>query len=164
MAKIKQELPENVRVAGLTVVGDIIYLAISPDIADGLSDAEFESLKELGPAFFELYMLTDRLGAMPEGAKLPPGFAEHFKNDVLPNIEKVRNDPSAREQVRSEIRDTLKSPAKLDRLYREGGDTYSDMLARAVSSEEDKQELTGVLTPMPAEQSLGEVTTMPGKI
>jgi len=127
-----QTLPEGVRRVGLATVGGVLYLALSKDTLDGLSDEEFKLLKDNGPAFFQLLSLLDRTGAIPEGYRLPPGFAEHFTNDVLPDIEKVRDNPSARRQVRSEISDTLKSNRKLDELYTRGGDTYSDMLRRSV--------------------------------
>jgi hypothetical protein len=125
----KQQLPTNVREAGLRTVGAILYLAASPDEADGLSDIEFLELKSRGPEFFKTYQLVQRV--LPEGVQLPPGFAEHFTRDVLPDLERVRNDPGARNQFRSEVRDALSSPGKLDKLYTPGGDTFSDMLHRA---------------------------------
>jgi len=126
------QIPEGIRDVGLAGVGAVIYLALSPDIVDGLSDEEFKVLKENGPAFFELTEALGRTGVIPEGYRLPTGFAKHFEKDVLPDIEEARENAGARNQARSEIRDVLKSPGKLSQLYRKGGETYSDILARSV--------------------------------
>jgi hypothetical protein len=128
MAK-RQELPRDVREAGLRTVGAILFLAASKKEADGLSDLEYELLRSNGPAFFETYGLVQRV--LPQDVQLPAGFAEHFTRDVLPDLDRVRNCDACRNQFRSEVQDTLSSPNKLDKLYEPGGDTYSDMLHRA---------------------------------
>lgn len=161
----KQELPRSVREAGLRTVAAILFLAASKQAADGLSDLEFLQLKEAGPRFFELYGLTQRV--LPQEIQLPPGFAEHFSRDVLPDLERVRDDPSAQRQFRSEIRDVLSSNAKLDKLYTPGGDTFSDMLHRAATQgearlgtpSEETQAATSVGTALIASINEGKVSS-----
>lgn len=141
----KQTLPADVREAGLRTVASILYLAASPDEADGLSDLEYSQLKEKGPAFFETYGLVQRV--LPSEVQLPEGFAQHFVRDVLPDLERVRSDASSRNQFRSEVRDTLNSPSKMDRLYTPGGDSFSAMLERAA---EHTPNTHGLGNPTPA--------------
>jgi len=110
-------IPDRVR-DQLWNVGEIIIFAISPDRADGLSDAEMEMLKRAGPNFFSLI----------EGRTLPEGFSEHFRDDVIPDLERIRHDAVAREYVRNEIRRIMQTPSEMAKLYRPGGITYSDIL------------------------------------
>jgi hypothetical protein len=126
-------IPEPIRDIALAGVGGVLYIAASPDIADGLSDAEFQVLKSVGPAYFEIGEKFGRVGGSTSGFTLPPGFAKHFKEDVLPDLEKVRSDPGARAEFRSSLRDILGSPDQLSRLYREGGRTYSEELHKAAA-------------------------------
>jgi len=110
-------IPEGVR-DRLDLVGETIIYAISPDKVDGLSDLELGLLKAHGTSFFK----------MMEGRGLPSGFAKHFHNDVLVDIEKVRRDEVARAAVRERIRGIISDPKELDSLYRPGGTTYSEIL------------------------------------
>jgi len=107
----------------LELIGELIIFGVSPDKADGLSDAEMRLLEQHGPGF----------SALLEGRGLPPGFAAHLMKDVIPDMQKVRDDPAAREEVRLTIARYLNDPRKLDSLYRPGGDTYSDILNRAAN-------------------------------
>lgn len=116
------EIPDEVR-ERLDLVGESIIWAISPDLVDGFSDVEVRVFKEYGPSFFRVL----------EGRQLPPGFSRHFKDDVLPDIEKVRRDAVARDAVRREIRAILDDPARMDQLYRPGGPTFSDILHKGAN-------------------------------
>lgn len=107
----------------LELVGELIIFGISPDKADGLSNAEMRLLEMHGPGF----------SALLEGRGLPRGFAAHLMKDVIPDMQKVRDDPVAREEVRLTIARYLSDPRKMDTLYRPGGDTYSDILNRAAN-------------------------------
>jgi len=129
------DLPEELRDAGLAGVGAVLYLAASPDIVDGLSDAEFQIMKTLGPAYFEIGEKLNRVGS-DSGFALPPGFAEHFRADVIPDLEKVRSSPAAREEFRSSLRDILGHKQELAQLYRDGGRTYSEELHKAAARAE----------------------------
>jgi hypothetical protein len=122
-------LPADIRRAGLAAVAGVIYLAVSPDEADGLSDLELQGLKQHGPAWVQLTELLGRV--LPEGVRLPNGFTEHFTRDVLPAIDVVRSNAGARNQVRSEIRDCIGSRSCIDSLYTPGGRTFTDILERA---------------------------------
>lgn len=126
-----QEIPEVAREAALTEVGALLYLAASPDLVDGLSDVEFQILKEHGPELFQLYELLGRGNIIPEGYRLPSGFAKHFEKDVIPDLEAVRSNPAARDEFRSSLRGILSDPRGVESLYRPGGKTYSGELATA---------------------------------
>lgn len=110
-------IPDGVR-DRLDLVGQTIVYAISPDKVDGFSDLELALLKQHGPNFFKVL----------EGRGLPSDFSKHFKNDVIPDIERVRRDGVAREAVRDRILGIINDPKELDALYRPGGTTYSDIL------------------------------------
>lgn len=125
------EIPDQLRDAALASVGAVLYVAASPDIADGLSNEEFKVLKEQGPAFFQLMELLDRGGVIPEGYRLPEGFSSHFEHDVIPDLEAVRKNPEARSLFRGEVAKILGSETKRHDLYREGGQTYSEELQQA---------------------------------
>lgn len=115
-------LPEGVR-AMLPMVGESLILAISPDKADGLSDAELALFRAAGPKLFEVL----------EGKALPHGFSVHFKDEVIRDISKVRDDPAVRDSVRSELLAVLRDPEKMKSLYTPGGDTFSDILNRGAT-------------------------------
>jgi len=115
-----------VRDAALASVGEMLYQAASPDVLDGLSNAEFAILNRAGPDFFRLWEYGERAGV----PGLPAGFAEHYKRDVLPDLRIIRNDPELRQEYRRELRQLLEDPNRVANLYRKGGDTYSDMLAQ----------------------------------
>jgi len=121
------EVPDLIRDSGLVGVGNIIYSAVSPDVLDGLSDSEFAILQKQGVDLFYLMELGKRAGA----PGLPVGFAKHFKDDVIPDIAKVRNDPEMRDEVRLRIRELLNNPKRVHDLYRDGGETYSQILRDA---------------------------------
>jgi hypothetical protein len=110
-------IPDEVRNV-LPAVGGAILLGISPDKADGLSDAEMRELERMGPGFFSLL----------EGRQLPEGFAKHFRDEVLRDMRLIRQDPAAREAARREIQRVLVDPQLRDQLYRPGGPTFSDIL------------------------------------
>ncbi len=118
MAQPKEfDLPDRVR-DQLWNVGELIIFAISPDKADGLSDAEMAILKKAGPPLFSLL----------EGRGLPNGFSSHFSGDVIPDLERIRHDAVAREAVRDEIRRIMQDPEEMRRLYTGKGTTFSDIL------------------------------------
>jgi hypothetical protein len=125
--KIGIDLPDRVRDGGLTGVASLIYQAVSPDKYDGLSDAEYLALVNNGIPLFELWELGKRVG-LPG---LPQGFAKHFRNDVIPDITQVRADPVARQLVREQLEAILNDPERIAGLYREGGDTFSEILDAA---------------------------------
>jgi hypothetical protein len=117
----------------LASVGMILYLAASPDEYDGLSDRDFQSLKDHGPGVFSLYEKLGKLG-VAENFRLPDGFSEHFRDEVVPDLEIIRSDPAKREAFRREVRAILHDPAKVKSLYREGGITYSEILSKIAES------------------------------
>jgi hypothetical protein len=110
-------IPDEVRDL-LPGVGGSIILGISPDRADGLSDAEMAALERFGPGFFSIL----------EGRQLPEGFAQHFKDDVLKDMKLIRNDPHVRDIVRKELFRYLNDPKLRDTLYTRGGPTFSEIL------------------------------------
>lgn len=110
-------------------VGGILVLVASPDIADGMSDKEWERLKAIGPEAFSIYEKLDRVG-LPENFQLPKGFSDHFTNEVLKDLEIIRNDPEKRKEFRDEIKAILMDRGRVAQLYRSGGQTYSDIATR----------------------------------
>jgi len=131
------EIPEAARNAALAAVGSALYLAASPDMVDGLSDAEFKVLKNLGVPYFDIMeKVAIRGPGIPEGYGLPTGFAKHYGEEVIPDLEKVRASPHAREAFRREVRAILGDQSKLDKLYRPGGTTFSEELRKALKSEQ----------------------------
>lgn len=126
------DIPEASRNAALAAVGSALYLAASPDMVDGLSDAEFNVMKEAGVPYFEIMEKVAQRGpGVPEGYGLPKGFAQHYRDDVIPALEKVRANPQSREYFRKEVRGILGSQQRLQNLYRRGGQTYSEELEKA---------------------------------
>lgn len=121
----KSHLNMHVRDRALAVVGKILYIAASPDKLDGLSDAEFEALRQAGPDVFSILekgrlSINDELG-------LPKGFSAHFKDEVLEDLRIIREDPQKRELFRAAIDEVLRDGAILNDLYTPRGTTYSDI-------------------------------------
>jgi len=110
-------------------VGSALYLAASPDEFDGLSDAEYELFRTRGVDAFNVFEKLGRVGA-PESLRLPEGFTQHFKDEVLADLEIIRKDPAKREEYRAAIRGILDNPSQLNQLYRGGGLTYSGLTSR----------------------------------
>lgn len=118
------------RDSGLGLVGALIYGAISPDLVDGWSDAEFALAKEVIPQILPLF--ENKEGSyVPIGLRLPSGFSEHYTRDVIPDMERVRSDPGEREWVRAGLLTILSRESEMSKLYRPGGATYSGLLATA---------------------------------
>jgi len=113
----------------LAAVGASLYLAASPDSFDGLSDAEFRLFQGSVSDFFSVLEKGGRVG-VPENMRLPEGFANHFKNEVVPGLEIIRNDPAMRDAFRAEIKEILSHRNQVRELYRDGGKTYSDIIQR----------------------------------
>lgn len=117
----------------LVGVGGVLYLAASPDEYDGLSEAEFQQLKKNGPAVFQVYEQLGKVG-LPENFRLPEGFANHFANEVLNDVEIIRQDPAKREEFRREIRAVFNNPSHVKKLYRQGGTTWSDIASQVAGT------------------------------
>lgn len=109
----------------LTAVGLALILAASPDEYDGISDLEFHMLEKLGGGF-GVYELLGRLG-VPDSFRLPEGFANHFSNEVIPDLRIIRGDPEMIKVFREELKYVLSNPEVRASLYRRGGTTYSDI-------------------------------------
>lgn len=128
------EIPEAARNAALAAVGSALYLAASPDMVDGLSDSEFKVMKDVGVPYFDIMEKVSLRGpGVPAGYGLPKGFAQHYRDDVIPALEKVRANPHAREYFRKEVRAILGSQSRLNNLYRPGGQTFSEELIKAAN-------------------------------
>lgn len=117
----------------LAGVGGVLYLAASPDIYDGLSEAEFQKLKTDGPAVFQVYEQLGKVG-LPESFRLPEGFAEHFTKEVLADMEIIRADPAKRAEFRREVREVLMSRSHTKNLYRGSGTTWSDIASQVAGT------------------------------
>jgi len=117
----------------LAGVGSMLYLAASPDMFDGLSDAEFTAFENEGVVMFEVLEKLERVGA-PENLRLPSGFAEHFKNEVLQDLKIIREDPKKRDEFRKEIKSVLMNKSVVRGLYMPGGTTYSDIATQVAGT------------------------------
>lgn len=131
---MSEKIPEGVKDVSLAGVGALLYLAASPDIADGFSDEEFKLLKENGPAVFQLYELMGRSGLIPKNLQLPAGFGKHFGDEVIPDLETIRKNPHMQEEFRASMRGIFAKPGKLKNLYTSKGTTYSDELSKVAGS------------------------------
>lgn len=116
----------------LVSVGLTLYVAASPDILDGLSDQEFNTLVASGD-FMRVYEILGRLGVQ-EDYRLPDGFSDHFKNEVVPDIKVIRSDPILADVFRTELRAILNDYNAVKMLYRAGGNTYSEIASRISKS------------------------------
>jgi len=114
------ELSPDVRDRGLEAVGGAIITGISPDLYDGLSEAEFRAMERHAPEFFESW-IGRHVG-------LPKGFDAHYRDDVIPDMRTIRDNPLARDGARQELRDLLADSTRVKNLYRPGGDTFSEIL------------------------------------
>jgi hypothetical protein len=107
-------------------IGGAMYLAASPDEFDGLSESEWNVFTQNGPEAFRVLELLGRLG-VPENMRLPEGFADHFRDEVLPDLYIIRQSPELREQFRKEMRNVLGNRQAVKNLYRGGGTTFSQI-------------------------------------
>jgi len=129
---IPEDVAEAIRGGGLGLLGGLIYEAISPDLVDGLSDVEFQVAKDALPKVLPL--LERRQGsAIPRQFQLPSGFAAHYSRDVLPDLERIRNDAVLRERTRGDLAQVFNSEGEIKALYRPGGQTYSGILQTRTS-------------------------------
>jgi len=126
---------EGARDLTLAGVGALLYNAASPDELDGYSQAEFEILKSMGPKVFDLYEKVSRNPNIPQNLALPAGFAVHFETEVIPDLEVIRNDPEKRVEFRSRITELLHDPRAVNKLYRENGQSYSQILSDVAGSD-----------------------------
>jgi hypothetical protein len=117
----------DLRDEALIGVGASLYLAASRQEFDGLSDAEFDIFRNQGVEGFRVLELIGKLG-VPENMRLPTGFTEHFKNEVLPDLQIIREDPEKAARFREELSKVLHDRGSIKSLYREGGITYSQIL------------------------------------
>lgn len=68
---------------------------------------------------------------------LPKGFDAHYRDDVIPDMRIIRDNPMARDGARQELRDLLADQSRVKNLYREGGETYSEILDKWANRVED---------------------------
>jgi hypothetical protein len=114
------ELSPDVRDRGLEAIGGAIITGLSPDLYDGLSEAEFRAMEKHAPEFFESW-IGRHVG-------LPKGFDAHYRDDVLPDMRMIRGNALARDGARQELRDLLAEPERVKNLYKPGGETFSAIL------------------------------------
>lgn len=115
-------LSPEIRDNGLASVGESIYVGVSPDLYDGLSDDEWKVMKDAAPKFFDSWV--------GRHVGLPEGFETHYRNDVLPDMEVIRQHPELRDGFRRELGALLSDERRIRALYTPGGETYSDLLRK----------------------------------
>lgn len=125
----------------LYIMGVVLSIALSPDAADGLSDEDFSLLNSVVPTllpFLKYSGIASLLG-------LPDDFILHYDDQVLPEIQTIRNNPAMRAKARFALHAIITNPQKLADLYTYRNGTYSDILAEVTGSK--RVSYTTSLTP-----------------